>query len=71
MYNSQPNRCTNTNDAPAGIYLDQDGDDGLQGFVNHLETVLVIVAENAGTHEGEDWHQVVQNTALQCKKKAT
>lgn len=48
-------------------YLDQDRDDGVEGGVDHLEAVLIVLAENAGSHECEYRHQVMQNTALSGK----
>lgn len=45
--------------------------DCVNGLGNHLETVLVILMEEMGTHEGEDWHDVVKYTILSimCQKK--
>jgi len=48
-------------------YLNESRDDGLHCHGDDMEAVGVILLEQVGAHEGEDWHDVVQNVLLQAR----
>ena len=46
------------------MYRNKWWDDSVNSLGDHLKTVLVVLMQEMGTHESEDWHDIMENTIL-------